>query len=230
MQELITILSWTGSLIGISISIVIFFLKRSNRHHRLLATYLFLLTGCLAEPILSGYLSPENHFLLLFGTMNFLIGPVLYFYCRSQVSLFKNKSRYIPHFIPFIIYTLLIIFYTPIKTITSPTEMELLELTFYELFFIQFFIYGFRSLRIIRYEKTNEPIPKVTNTFLKVLVTTSLLIFLTSFLVSHFYLLSGIQQALSFHLVIQILLMFSLALFILLNPESIHPDKLVPMD
>jgi len=90
--------------------------------------YLKYLLIVIAIPVLGSVISQvlgyRNDFIAIaFSPASFfLIGPLLYFYCESILCVNSKQSRWI-HLIPFVIFTILLLFFNPIPPPIANQEM-----------------------------------------------------------------------------------------------------------
>jgi len=107
MESWLVVFTFSAVSIGLILSIVFLFYKKSSLAIRLLGLYTLTLSLGAAEPVLTPYL---NDFVMLFyGGFSFLYGPFLFLYTKySVISLSRLKTREYFHFLPFTVYIFLI--------------------------------------------------------------------------------------------------------------------------
>ncbi len=222
MDAWITVVTFAGILFGSLVSIHFLLIKRAMKW---LGGYTLLLTLSLVENLVSEFPT----ILTALGSLTLLYGPFLFLYVKARVMPYEPGSlSVLKHFIPFFTYALTI-------ALSSSKHQHgddgTLELVIYELLFIQIFTYIILSLRLIgqrtRWIGDDYLTDRMQTIFLKTLVYVSLLLFASSFLATHIFLLTEVRESTGFRFSIQIGLCMVLFIIALLNTETIQRENMV---
>jgi hypothetical protein len=226
----IFIITMAGIFFGLLISLHLVTIKRPGLGTKWLGRYTMLLTASLAEPLAEG-----SVWAILLGGISLLFGPFLYFYliCRIR-SLSSLPPRHFWHAAPFVLYNLLILlsFFSSDKPANAGQENEWIDLLLYELLFIQIFSYCIAGLRFITRNKglliiEDQDVGRMKIAFLRILVGLSIMLFLGSWLATHFFIIGGMQPGHAFKSGVQIGLCLLIFIIALLNTETMHARKLI---
>lgn len=188
-----------------------------------LGFYVLILIGCLTEIFV-----PENILVTtIIGSTYWLIGPVLYFFVRSKAlnHVFTVKHDY-RHFLAFVIYVVVLL----VSLIIPTPPNDVVDLIVYELVFLHIFTYFFLCARILSRAKEireTNPTIKMRRIFLVAVVFLSFGIFVSSWISTHFFVLTGSEITPSFKMLVQVSLAFLIFCISLLKPE--RPDYRVEL-
>lgn len=212
-------------LVGISVSFHLLFFARMTIPAKMLGGYTLMLTISSIEP-LKLYLDSTS-FLLesLVGAASFLIGPVLFLYCKyrlQRISSWKRADAL--HFVP--AAGIFVIMITASRQ-PQPAQDSLIDVIFYLVFVCHVFTYTIRSFVIGLRKRKREKIETLSDRFhlpfIFCLVVSSFLLFLYSFLST----VLGLSGAFYFEVFIQGLLTSIIIIIVLLNAETLdtHPPN-----
>jgi hypothetical protein len=212
---------------GVALSIIFLLLKKGIAI-KLLGLYTVTLALGIAEPLMHIY-SFSQKTITYYGGVSFLYGPLLFLYvrytCRGKQAL---AIADLLHFAPAFLYVLLIMIQP--TTSAHSNEDALAEVILYELFAWQVFIYMLKAISIFRQsvsEGNHGDVVKMKYAFIKNLVGFSAILFGTSFIFTHVFLLSktfplpGIFQT-----YIQLGITFMILLIAFLNTEMSQPKRM----
>lgn len=219
-------LTIAGLLFGLIVSLHFLMVKRPGMAIRWLGLYTLVITLSLAE-----FIIPEDSpVLIFFGGLTFLYGPFLLLYIKSRMvhSMIIERKDYI-HFIAFTSYITLVIAFLAFGNESS----GIAELIVYELLFIQIFWYCIAGLLMISRRKdllikeSDPDLVRMQVSFLRILVVVSMTLFLSSYVATHVFMLTGYKMPFEFKYAIQIGLCLLIFVIALLNTETMYTKKLI---
>ncbi len=190
LEKIIDVISLLGAFQGILLTILL--LSRKNNHlaNRLLAAFVLLVVLDCIEPITARHAGHPivSAWILVWGGLTFLHGPLLYLYTTKLTnpdpSVKWTDSR---HAIPCVSY-LALITVASFFQLSAATEI-IASVILHEIFFIVLLSYSLASLyqlKIFESLSSNDrPDIKMINLqWLKTLIRTTLLLYITSFIIA----------------------------------------------
>jgi hypothetical protein len=208
----------------------IFLLLRKGTAVKLLGLYTVTLALGIAEPLMHVY-SFSQKTITYYGGVCFLYGPLLFLYVRCTCQgKHMLAIKDLLHFIPAFLYVLLIMVQ---PTTPAPANDDALaEVILYELFVCQVLIYMLKAISIFRRSVSNgsdnEPV-RMKHAFIRNLVVFSAILFGSSFVFTHVFLLTRTFPVPgAFQTYIQLGLTFMILLIAFLNTEMTQPKRMTP--
>lgn len=223
-NEIFILFIATIGLLGFALAVHLILFRKNTVPTKMLGWYTFLLTISSLEP-LKQYLSTQMYlFEIVVGAGSFMIGPVLFVYCKYRIQNRMHWKRMdFLHFIPAMILLLLMI----VSPQNSVSEQESSGDVMLYLFFVcQVFAYTLTSLFLISKEKKHGNsellLQQFHLTFILFLVISSLILFVYSFAST----LLGFNTSFPFKLSIQAFLTLIIIVIVLLNAETLEDHEL----
>ena len=211
---------------GVALSIIFLLLKKGIAI-KLLGLYTVTLALGIAEPLMHIY-SFSHKTITYYGGVSFLYGPLLFLYVRytcleKQVLAIKD----VLHFIPAFLYVLLIMIQPATRAPVNDDPLS--EVILYELLVCQVVIYILKAGSNFRRSVANgseDDVVKMKYAFVKNLITFSAILFGSSFVFTHVFLLTRTFPVPgAFQTYIQLGLTFMILLIAFLNTEMTQPKR-----
>lgn len=223
-NEIFVLFIGTIGLLGFALAIHLILFRKNSVPTKMLGWYTLLLTISSLEPLKQYFSTSMYLFEIVVGAGSFMIGPVLFVYCkyRIQNSMYWKRIDFL-HFIPAGIFLILMI----ASPQTSVPEQEAsVDVMLYVFFVCQVFAYTLTSLFLVTKEKKQgNPellLQQFHLTFILFLVISSLVLFVYSFAST----LIGFNTSFPFKLSIQAFLTLIIIVIVLLNAETLENHEL----
>lgn len=148
-----------------------------------LAFYLLAFNVGLSEPILLRYMNSNESSLLLIlpGSYTFLLGPLLFLYCKTRVGLGSLRLTDFIHFLPFTLYIISCLIVNPINNTH--------EFIVYEIFIVHVIGYCIASInlyhRLNAGKKTGSLVGDIQLAFVQILPRASLILYIAIAFISY---------------------------------------------
>jgi hypothetical protein len=216
-----------GVALGLLLSAGLLTIRRPDHTVRLLGLYTLVLSIGLAEPLIEKIPDQTDFLKSAWGGFSLLYGPFLFLYVRNRLGeVSKTVWKDALHFMPFLIYQVMLPFVIHWETINR-NDMETLDFVVYELLFLQIVIYCVKSFLLLarKKKKHSGAVATIKTTFVTTLIILSSILFLSSFGFSHIQLIFNVPMNALFLFSIQLGLSFLIFVIALLNTENMHLEK-----
>jgi AraC-like DNA-binding protein len=144
MKTFLTTIVIAGSIQGFFLSLVIFKnteVKKASKFF-LIAILIFFSISIILNEIIQNISNVKSDFLLVAGSFQFFLGPMIYFYVRSLTdNSFRHKKSDFYHFIPMGVYVVFIVLIHIRKELIP--LLGIINKIMWGLIIIQFFLYLF---------------------------------------------------------------------------------------